>query len=223
MPVLIVVAAIALAILFAYIAHRARQRRIEAWRRAAAQLGFQYSHEDPIGVDDHPFELFGRGDGRGCENVAWGPHHGTKTVAFEYWYYEESYNSATRTTSRTYHRFTCAIAELGATFPNTSLGPESFLSRIADHIGFRDIEFESEEFNRRWQVRSTDKRFASYLVDPRMIEWLMANEGWDFELSGRYVLLASGRLDPQEVPGFLEVLREFREHIPRVVMDVYAG
>ncbi len=36
-----------------------------------------------------------------------------------------------------------------------------------------DIRTESEEFNRRFEVRSSDRRFALAFVDARMMRWLL--------------------------------------------------
>ena len=50
--------------------------------------------------------------------------------------------------------------------------PEGFAGRLAASMGGRGIEFELESFNRAFEVRSDDPRFAHALIDARMMSWL---------------------------------------------------
>ncbi len=47
------------------------------------------------------------------------------------------------------------------------------LTRLAAHLGLHDIEFESDDFNRRFNVTCSDRKFANDLVDSRMNQWLL--------------------------------------------------
>ena len=55
----------------------AKKKRREELAIAAKQLGLQYSAEDMFGCLSLPFGLFSKGDGRGTENVLWGPYFGS--------------------------------------------------------------------------------------------------------------------------------------------------
>ncbi|HEV8682684.1 MAG TPA: hypothetical protein VGS09_07910 [Actinomycetota bacterium] len=181
----------------------------------AQGFGFEYSRRDPFGLLELPFHLFTRGDGRGIENVLWGQWKGQPVKVCDYWYYEEHRDSEGRT-RRTYHRFNCAALEVDAAFPPIVVGREGLFSRLADHLGFRDIEFESEEFNRRFQVRSGDRRFAYELVDARMMRWLLALErSVSFEVVGRWILAYHGRVRPEALVPLIGAAAEFRDRIPR--------
>lgn len=198
----------------------ARQRAMAA---AAAKLGMQFAVDDPFGLDELPFRLFQRGDGRGCENVLWGTWQKMDLRLADYWYYDESTDAEGRS-SRHYHRFSVAVAALGLRCPPLEIGPEGFFSRIADHIGFRDIEFESEEFNRAFNIRCDDRKFATDLIDARMMQWLLyAGPAYSFETSGALVLCLTHRLDPSEYANLAGCLKAFCEHVPRVVHELYAG
>lgn len=198
-----------------------KQRRREEWSRVASGLGFRYSHDDPFGLVGLPFPIFGKGDGRGVENVAWGEYEGNEVRTFEYWYYDESTDSKGNT-SRDYSRFTCAVTTLPSSLPSASIAPESLWTRLADHVGFRDVEFESEEFNRAFQVKSPDRRFVTYLVDARMMGWLLAaRPGWTFEIAGPWLLAYGDRMSPSRVPVLLAAVDGFRDHVPDVVWEVF--
>ena len=196
-------------------------RRRQEFLAFARQFGFEYSRHDPFGLLGLPFRLFARGEGRGIENVLWGEWKGRPVKTCDYWYYEEHRDSQGKT-SRTYHRFNCAVIDVNAAFPPIVMAREGFLSRVADHLGFRDIEFESEEFNRRFQVKAGDRRFAFELVDARMMRWLLALErSVSFEVAGRWILAYHGRVRPAALIPLIGAVSEFRDRIPRAAWGQY--
>ncbi len=209
------------AIVVAYVQH---QRKLERRRRISAlalNQGLDFSVDDPFGTLHEPFSLFRKGDGRGVENVVWGFWHGVELRAFDYWYYEETRNSNGHR-SRSYHRFQCAIGLLDALCPRLEIAGESVMTRLADALTLRDIAFESENFNRRFNVTSDDPRFASAFCDPRMIEWLLRHgEGYAFEVVGDRFLCWRGRVDPDEIVHLLGTAMTFRDQVPDVVRSLY--
>jgi hypothetical protein len=200
--------------------HRDRARR-EAWLLSATKLGLNYSREDPFRLDTLPFGLFRQGRGRGVENVVWGPWQALDVKVFDYWYYTESTDSKGNT-SRRYHRFTCGCTPVPASWPHLSVARETILTRLGDFAGFRDIQFESDEFNRCFQVKSGDERFASYVIDPRMMEWLLeAGPGWTFEVHGGWLLVHTGKVRDSDFTNHLRAMGGFLRTVPDVVRDVY--
>jgi hypothetical protein len=199
----------------------ARRRRIEALHALALEHGLEYRDDDEVGILGLPFALFDKGDGRGIENVVSGEWHGMPLHGFDYWYYDETTDSKGHR-HRTTYRFTCALTELDARCPRLSIAEESVFSRLADMLSFRDIEFESEEFNRAFDVRGDDRAFAHAVVDARMMTWLLERgRGFDIELSGSSALIACGRMAPAGWPGVWATLRDFRAQVPRAVYSLY--
>jgi hypothetical protein len=221
-PVVLIAVFAVVVILIAVGAYYYRQKRIQEWQQTAAHLGFQFSTDDLFGLLDLPFNLFERGDGRGTENVAWGQKDGIEIKAFEYWYYEESHDGKGGT-SRNYSRFSCTLLPMSVYCPETTIGPEGFFAKVGRALGFHDIEFESEDFNKAFAVKSSEPQFATYLCDPRMMQWLLDNKGWHFELSGPWVLTYTGRVRPMEIWNVIEAAREFHSHIPKVIEETYGG
>lgn len=214
---ILVLVAVAAGIWYSIVAKR---RRIQELTAVATRLGLQFSEDDPFGLTELPFALFRAGQGRGCENVMWGNAAGMPLRLFDFWYYEETTNDKGQR-SRTYHRFSCALTEIGAACPHLTVERESLLTRLADHLGFHDIEFESEEFNRAYQIKGPDRKFAYALVDARMMAWLLGQRRARFEVDRALVLCATSRLKPAELPALSDTLREFRDHIPLVVSSLY--
>ncbi|HEY3210863.1 MAG TPA: hypothetical protein VGL18_13945, partial [Actinomycetota bacterium] len=158
---------------------------------------------------------------RGCENVVWGEWHGLTVKEADYWYYTESTDSEGHT-SRSYHRFSVVLSDLPAFLPRVSIEKEKLLTRLADALSFHDIDFESEDFNRLFQIRAADREFAYKLIDARMIRWLLSTHGsFGFEVNGPNLLVWCGRLRPTGLVPLLGSAALFRDHIPRLVWNEY--
>jgi hypothetical protein len=205
----------------AYYQYQRKLERQKQFHALALGHGLDFSIDDPFDALGEPFALLQRGDGRGVENVLWGEWQGVELRAFDYWYYEESTDSKGHT-SETYWRYDCVLAPVDAWCPSLQISEENVMTRLADVLTFRDIEFESEEFNRRFTVEGTDERFASAFCDARMMGWLLEHaEGYVFEVIGDRLLCACGRVAPAELIHLFGTAIEFREQIPAVVSSLY--
>jgi hypothetical protein len=217
-PIVIVMVVLAVAGGLWYSWYRKKQRRL-GLAAFAGRNGLQYSQADTFGLLERPFGLLRMGDGRGCENVLSGSWQGLRCREADYWYYTESTDSKGHTT-RSYRYFSILIGELGVEVPDVSIQKESVLSRLADHLGFHDIEFESEEFNREFQVKAANREFAFKLVDARMMGWLMSTGGrFGFAVSGPELLVWSARLGPAELEALFGAALGFHDHVPRLVRE----
>jgi len=214
----------ALVAAFIVIGYQVRKRRIQEWQQLASSLGLQFSTEDPFALVDLPFHLFKEGEGQGTENVMWGTSEGLDLKAFEFWFYTESTSTSTNggmSTHRDYSYFSCVLVPAPVVCPNTTIGPEGLMSKLGHLLGFHDIDFESEDFNRAMKVKSADPKFANYLIDARMMQWLLETKGWQFELNGTDILTYCRRVRPLEMPNVIAAAEGFRAHIPEVVEDTY--
>jgi hypothetical protein len=216
--VVLIVAALAGGV---YLSWYLKKKRREALAAMARQLGLQYSSDDTVGCLGFPFRLLTKGDGRGTENVMWGTWQGIPMTEFDYWYYEESTDSEGRT-SKSYYRFSCAVTEIAAACSSLTIDRENLLTRLADHMGMQDIEFELEAFNKAFNVKSHDRKFANDMIDARMMQWLMDVDGaFEFELSAKWVMAFSKKRAPSELVPLLGTAQQFLEHVPHVVYDLY--
>ena len=205
----------------AYWNYRKRQERIAAFRALAAARGLTYSAEDVFGLLPLPFALLSRGDGRGIENVLRGVVEGATIAVFDYWYYEES-TDAKGKRSRTTYRFDCVVTSYEARGATLTIDEENLLTRIADAVALDDLQFESEEFNRAFNVKGNDERFATAFLDARMMQWLLGS-GRDhaFEAVDDTILVSRRQVEVAELPALMSTAAAFVAQIPRVVASLY--
>jgi len=220
-PVLLV-AGVSLALALLVVPWLLQARRQEDIAAVAARHGLRYSAADPFDCVRVAFPLFRRGDGRGAENIVWRERpDGLATRALDYWYYDERRDDLGRTT-RTYKRFSCVLAQVDGSWPDLTITRGGFVEKALDLVGLGSIELESDEFNRRFALRSPDRRFAVTLCDARMIEFLVSTDAhFAFAIKGRWLLLASDPVEPTLVPALIRVAETFVERIPRVVYELW--
>jgi hypothetical protein len=221
-PVLIILVVVAVIGVGVYYSWQAKQKRRQALAAFALQHSLQFSAEDVERLDrQYPFPLFNLGNGRGCENVIAGRWQDVGMREADYWYYTETSNGKGGT-SRQYHHFSVIVVDLAAFLPDVSIGRENVLTRLADHLGLEDIEFESEQFNRCFNVKAKDREFCFKLIDDRMMAWLLnAGDKLCVEVSGPNALLYCGRLPVERVTNLFYAAKGFVDHIPRLVWNEY--
>jgi hypothetical protein len=204
-----------------YLSYLTKKKRREAFATMAQQLGLTYATEDPFAMLSEPFALFSKGDGQGIENVMWGVWQGVNLRAFDFWYYERT-SDGKGGSSKTYYRFDCAIVPIDAACMRLTITHENVLTRLGNALSFHDIEFESADFNKAYNVRSSDKKFANDLIDARMMQWLMADgTGYSFEIIGSDVLCYTRKIAPLAFVPLLGTAKGFLERVPAVVHSLY--
>jgi hypothetical protein len=214
LPCIVVPAFIALAVaLIVFGILKARKRR-EAMTRLAAELGFEYYPDDPWSLEDKyaMFELFGRGHSRKAANVICGEVDGRAVVAFDYRYTTGSGKNQST------HSCQALVMGLPIVAAGLRMRSESLFDRVASWVGYDDIDFESDEFSRRYHVASEDRRFAYDILHARLIEYLLAcGQAPDLEMKGPLMVLFDSQGDVEKVRRLLAIGREIVASIPEYV------
>lgn len=216
--IFLAVGAVALALW--WINHEAARRRRLRFQAVAAQLGLEYHPVDPFDTVHLPFDGFDRGHSERVENVLVGRGPGGREVrAFDYRYTTGSGKNQTT------HLLTGVLTATGAdAWPHLRLAPENFFTRAGDSLGFRDLELESEEFNRAYEVRGDDRRFATAFLDPQMMQHLLAAGIADaVEVRGPWILHLYPRRDPEQLVATVQHATALLERIPPLVWELYPG
>jgi hypothetical protein len=218
---LLAVAALLVVVLAVLQHQRASQRRHDLFALATTH-GLTYSRRDPFGLASLPFRFLRRGDDRGVENVVHGTLGDHAVTLFDLWQRFDSHDAKGNRSSRT-ERWTCAYLRVSDVYwPRLQLSDENLFTRVGDAIGMRDLQLESDEFNRRWNVQASDDRAAYAIRDARMMRFLLDVErGHRFEIVGGDLLVMCRQLEPTRWLTLQHMLRAFRDRIPAVAIDLY--
>ncbi|GAA2818349.1 hypothetical protein [Kribbella solani] len=202
---------------------RAKKRR-ELFAGFAAQQGWSYLPVNNSLAGQWAGTPFRTGDNWRVKNVLSGPYNGYPMVAFDYSYQTHSTDSKGRRTTTT-HKYGVVVMQLPGALPQLEVTHEGiFGGAVANAFGFRDLQFESEQFNRAFRVKADDERFGHAVVTPRMMELLLARGeiGWRIE-GNSLVGWDKGDHDPNEVMNRLGLLQQVLEQVPPYVWTDYAG
>ena len=209
-------------VIFLIIRSRAfADKRVASIREYSSMMGFTLDETRDIGHAERyrQFSIFQFGSNQ----YAWNTMtktldlggHSVDIVMGDYHYETSSSSSKGSESSST--RLSYLIAKLpwkGA--PETIVRAENIFDRVSSFIGFDDIDFESDEFSRRFMVRSKDRKFAYDLIDARMMEYLLGSNPPMWDMQGDSICLTRGVLF-MDAGGFDDSVRwlaGFLENIP---------
>ena len=119
--------------------------------------------------------------------------------------------------SRQTHRISFACFRLPFVgTPDLLIRTEGLGDKLLGGMGFDDIDFESEEFSRRFWVKSGDKRFAYDVIHPGMMEFFLEGPTPQVEIVKDVCLILEGsrRWDPDTFVGAAGWFGEFLQRWP---------
>ena len=211
MQPVIIIAFIALAIVIGIVGYLSALKRREAMMAVAAKLGLMFQpHKDKGLARSYRFlDKLRSGSNRYAFNILSGGYQGHEVILFDY-HYQTGSGKDTH-----HHYLSCFILHLTARFPELVIGPEGFFSKIAQAVGYDDIDFESHEFSRRFCVRCPDKKFAYDVCNAQMIEYLLSNPDLTIEIEDNVLAISfSSRLAPERIEPNLNRLVTVRSLMP---------
>jgi hypothetical protein len=198
-------------------AYHARQKRREAMARLAAELGLQYYPDDAWGMAARysHLDLFQHGSSRRASNILTGLVDGRELVAFDYQYTTGSGKNQTT------HHYQAVILTMPITGARLMVRRESFLDRMASWVGWDDIDFESDEFSRRYHVACQDRKFAYDVFHARLIEYMLAcGQAPMMEFNGPLLLVyENGHGDTETLRRLIHIGRDVIRSIPDYVLN----
>jgi hypothetical protein len=215
MQVLGVVFVVALAILVFVGNNEYNKRRLARYRAVAAANGLEFDPGDPSNITSLDFEFLQRGSSNDATFTMWRPGSYSNRV-FQYRYVTGSGKN------RQVYNHTCALVALPFDAMRTRLRPEGFATRLLNKVGLDDIELESPTFNDRYRITSADKQFATALLDPSMMGWLLEVPcELDLYLLGSWLLAVDDRRSPEQLPDLLVRSEALVSHMPTVMQSLY--
>ena len=194
----------------------AAKKRREELVQLAARLGLEFrpDNDSELAARFGFLDKLAQGSNRYAFNVLSGSYRQNQVLVFDYHY--ETHSTDSKGHAQTHHHyFSFFILLLPISFPELKITREGLLSKIAQTLGYDDIDFESAEFSRTFCVRSKDRKFAYDVCNAQMMEYLLANRDLSIEIEGPALALAfDTRLSAQEIEADLQRLLEIRLRLP---------
>lgn len=210
-------AMIAIVALFIVLAIRA-WRQTQATKAYVATQGWTYRARDRKLATRWTGPPFESGHDRRCEGVVEGRYDGWPFAAFVY-----RYDTGSGDDESTWS--TAIVALLAETsLPDLDVVREGAFSRAMGKVLNYDIQLESEEFNRAYTVRADDRKFASSVLHPQMMEQLLrgARDSWSIR-NGDLLDLDNWNGRPQQITARLDYLIGVLQGIPDFVWQDHGG
>jgi hypothetical protein len=199
----------------------AGKKRRSAMGELAGQLGLQFSAERnyPLAKQYSFLDKLDQGSNRYAYNIMTGSFDEHEISAFDYHY--ETHSTDSKGHRQTHHHtFSFFILTLEKLFPELTIAKESFFSKIAQAVGFDDIDFESHEFSKKFVVRSKDKKFAYDFCNAQMIDYLLGHPNINIEVDQNMLALGfNSCLRVDDIESKLARLIEIRKLMPDYVFE----
>jgi hypothetical protein len=216
MEPLIVVGIIVIIAVLGVLSYIGARKRREAMAAVAAKLGLRFAPAKNRNIARRYrfLDKLRKGSNRYAYNILSGSYQGHDLILFDY-HYKTGSGKSTQ-----HHYISFFILHLTASFPELVIGPEGVFSKIAQAIGYDDIDFESHEFSRKFCVRSQDKKFAYDVCNARMIEYLLSNSDLSIEIEDNTLAISFGsRLAPEDIEANLNRLITVRSRMPEYLFS----
>jgi hypothetical protein len=212
------IAVVIVAIAFgAWAAHKRRQALGE-WA-ARNGLTFSQQHVYDFASRYPAFSQLREGSNQYANNVIHGSYLERPFHFFDYNY--ETYSTDKDGKRQTHHHsFSAVIFDSGLPLKPLWLRPETFFDKMAQFVGFDDINFESAEFSRRYHVSGPDRKWAYDVLHARAIERLLTQAPTTIQLDRHAVFACrTGCFDPGEIEEVAETVRGLLDLLPNYVID----
>lgn len=197
----LIIGAVALVIGLVYWLERKRRNDL---RDLAASMGLRFSPEGPdiYSLEGTQLELFRLGRSRKAVNMMEVSSSGGQIRVFDY-----RYTTGSGKHSQT-HNFTVALIAGGASVPQFDLKPETFMHKIGELVGFKDIDLPAFPlFSEKYRLTGPDEAAVHMFFTPRRAAWFESRPGLRVQgAPGHALLFSNGRRLP--VGGWMTFIEE---------------
>ena len=167
------------------------------------------------------FGLVSGANKESCINVMTGSFDSHSVTLFDYYYITSGTAEWWWAPSWERHcYFSLFILDMNSDFPELTIAREGFFSKISQAVGYRDIDFESHEFSKRYVVRSKNKKFAYDFCNAQMIDYLLDRAIIPIEVEKNALALAfDHQVDKGSIESNLRHLAKIRSLMPGYLFD----
>lgn len=198
------------------------KKRREGLQAIAQQLGFTFSPaKDRSFASRYAFlENMHSGSNRYAFNILSGLANNDESAHIFDYHYETHSTDSKGNRSTHHHYFSIFTLTLPRPFPELNIKPEGFFAKIAQSLGFDDIDFESHEFSKRYNVKSANKKFAYDFCNAQMIDYLLKQRNLIIEVEGNTLALTfQGKLSLEAILPNHNALLKIRSLMPNYLFS----
>lgn len=163
-----------------------RRHQLAAW---ASRRGLRFRPDRTYEMDRR-FPALSRlqsGENRHASNRIEGQWRGRPFLGFDYHYQIRSIGPKGGSYTKDC-AFSAVVIESSHPLKPILIRPERLIDRASVFLGVEDIKFESAAFNRRFFVKSSDRKWAYDLLHPRAMEHLLDAPLFALELDTGHVM-----------------------------------
>ena len=156
-----------------------------------------------------------------CINVMTGEHDENPITLFDYYFVTDDFSVWWWAPSWEMHCYlSFIIVSMKSNFPELTIAKEGFFSKIAQAIGFDDIDFESHAFSQLYTVRSKDKKFAYDFCNAQMIDYLLDQPTMTIEVEKDALALSfDDQFNAAQTDAHLSHVTKLRSLMPNYLFD----
>ncbi|MCK4626317.1 MAG: hypothetical protein KAV00_13450 [Phycisphaerae bacterium] len=156
-----------------------RERRLKTWATGKG-LEYDWGPNRHLFYEFPQFECLQPGVNRYAYNIVKGIWKDRNVLAFDYHFKVDPKGPTCY--------FSAVIVESHTPLKTLLIRPEKFSDKVANSLGFHDIEFESDEFNRMFRIGAPEKRWAYDVLHPRVMEILISEPKFLIKFEGMYAI-----------------------------------
>jgi hypothetical protein len=207
----LIIGGVALVVFLVFWLERKRRNDLMA---LAASTGLRFSPEGPdiYSLEGTQIELFRLGRSRKAANMIEVSSSGGQIRVFDYRYVTGSGKH-----SQT-HNFTVALIAAGGSVPHFDLKPETFMYKIGELVGFKDIDLPAFPlFSEKYRLTGPDEAAVHLFFTPRRAAWFESRPGLRVQGAPGHALLfkENRRLPVGDWMAFVEEARAFAAEVLR--------
>ena len=199
----------------------AGKKRRDDMTLLAEELGLNFRHERNYNLADRYsfLDKLREGSNQYAYNIMSGSYRDYEIAAFDFHY--ETYSRDSDGKRKTHHHhFSFFTLTLPKYFEELTIAKEDLFSKIAQAVGYDDIDFESHEFSRKFVVHSKNRKFAYDFCNAHMIEFLLNHPNINIELDQNQLAIGyTSKLKVEEIKDHLDRLIEIRNLMPDYVFE----
>lgn len=187
---------------WSYVSAQKRREAMSVW---AQSIGATFVPAKDWGLNDRfpQFSHLQDGNNQYGYNIVEGRAGERPMCAFDYHY--ETYSRDSKGRRRTHHHyFSGVIMDTHLPLQPLFIRPEGFFDKVTEFLGFDDIDFELNEFSRKFYVKASDKKWAFDVIHQETMEFLLANPTFNIQFADRHVMAWRGATF--DVPEFIEAI-----------------